>query len=91
MENKKTKYLESKNNAEKLIRAELWFAPFLVILPVIISILLIWSWFYKGYIEGNCTYDGHLILGLIILIGNIVFDVPFIKSLISIVGNSPLR
>ena len=83
MEKKKTEYIESKNNAEKLIRAELWFAPFLVVLPVVISILLIWSWFYMGYLEGSFAYDGHLILGLIILIGNIIFDVPFIKSLIS--------
>jgi len=29
----------------------------------------------------SSVYDGELILGLIIILGNIIFDIPFIKSL----------
>jgi hypothetical protein len=83
MKNKKIKYFETWSQVKKMIRVELGFAPFLVLLPIFISILFIWSWYYKGYLAGNSIYDGHLILGLIILVLNIVFDIPFIKSLIT--------
>ena len=68
------------------MRLELWFAPLLIILPIIVSIFLIRDWFYRGFSLGISTYDGELFLAIIILVGNIIFDVPFLKSLINFMG-----
>jgi len=84
MMNKKLDYLKRKKNAN-VIKIELYFTPLLVIFPIIVSILLIQDWFYRGYMLGVSTYNGELFLGLIIMSGNIIFDIPFLKSLKSIV------
>lgn len=65
------------------MRPEFWFAPLLIILPIVVSIFLIRDWFYRGFSLGISTYDGELFLAIIILVGNIIFDVPFLKSLVS--------
>jgi len=83
MSNKKSEPGKGCNNT-RLMRLELWFVPLLIILPIVVSIFLIRDWFYRGFSLGISTYDGELFLAIIILIGNIVFDVPFLKSLISI-------
>jgi len=83
MSNKKSEPGKGRNNT-RLMRLELWFVPLLIILPIVVSIFLIRDWFYRGFSLGISTYDGELFLAIIILIGNIVFDVPFLKSLISI-------
>ena len=80
MINKNTEYLEINDNA-RLIKTELWLAPILVILPIVVSIILISMWFLRGFSLGDSTHDGELFLGTIILFGNIIFDIPFIKSL----------
>ncbi len=81
MEEKKIEYLELETKNEKLIRVELWFAPILIILPFVLSILLIWSWVIKGYLTGTNIYDQEFFLAIIIIAVNIMFDIPFIKSL----------
>ena len=83
MPNKKSELGKGRNNT-RLTRLELWFAPLLIILPIVVSIFLIRDWFYRGFSLGISTYDGELFLAIIILVGNIVFDVPFLKSLISL-------
>ena len=82
MPNKKSEPDKGRNNT-RLMRLELWFAPLLIILPIVVSIFLIRDWFYRGFSLGISTYDGELFLAIIILVGNIIFDVPFLKSLIS--------
>ena len=81
---KETEYLEKENINAKLLRAELWFAPFLIIAPILVSLFLINDWFYRGFSRGVSNYDGELILAIIILAGNILFDIPFIKSLLTL-------
>ena len=76
------KYIEKNNNNSKLIKTEIMFAPLLIFLPFIVGVFFINDWYVRGVIEGNSGYIGSLFLGLIILIGNIMFDIPFIKSLI---------
>ncbi|MCK5261087.1 MAG: hypothetical protein KAJ44_02800 [Thermoplasmatales archaeon] len=83
MSNKKSEPGKGRNNT-RLMRLELWFTPLLIILPIVVSIFLIRDWFYRGFSLGISTYDGELFLAIIILVGNIVFDVPFLKSLISL-------
>ena len=78
---KETEYLKKESINIKLLRAELWFAPLLIIVPTLVSLFLINDWFYRGFSRGVSTYDGELLLAIIILAGNILFDVPFIKSL----------
>jgi len=78
---KETEYLKKEENHAKLLRAELLFAPLLIICPVFVSVFLINDWFIRGLSTGVSTYDGELLLAIIILSGNILFDIPFIKSL----------
>ena len=78
---KETEYQKKDANHAKLLRAELLFAPFLIICPVLVSVFLINDWFIRGFSTGVSTYDGELLLAIIILAGNILFDIPFIKSL----------
>ena len=78
--NKRNDYLE-KENAAKVIRTEIIFTPILVILPFLVGIFLVFDWYFRGFIQGNSGFEGQLILGLIIIFGNIMFDLPFIKSL----------
>ena len=82
--NNEAGYLKTDKNSKNLIRLEICLSPLLLVLPVIASILLIKSWFYKGYLSGSSAYDYELILAIVILIGNIVFDIPFVNSLLKL-------
>jgi len=75
-------FIKKENNYSKLIRTEILFTPLLIILPITVSILLIFDWYIRGFLENNTMmYNGELIIGIIILISNFFFDIPFIKSL----------
>ena len=78
---KETEYLKKEKLNTKLRRAELWLAPLLILIPFLVSIFLINNWFVRGFSTGTSKYDGELLLAVIILAGNILFDIPFIKSL----------
>ena len=82
MKKKANTYLKSYNNNLKIFRSELVFTPLLVALPVLVSIFLIYDWYSRGVSTGNTIYNGELILAVIILIGNFMFDIPFIRSLV---------
>jgi len=75
-------YLKIKDNNLRLVRTEILFTPLLVLLPLIVAVFLINSWFYNGLSKGISDYDGELMLAIIILVFNIMFDIPFIRSLI---------
>ena len=79
--NKNMEYMEKEHNHAKVIRTEILFTPYLVILPIIVGLLFIYDWYSRGVLENNPGYTGELMLGIIILVGNIIFDIPFIKSL----------
>ncbi len=64
-----------------LLRLELWFAPVLIIVPLGVSLFLIWDWYVRGGSTGFSTYDGELLLGLLILCGNLAVDIPFLRSI----------
>jgi hypothetical protein len=75
-------YLKTDYKNLKVIKTEILFTPLLIVFPLIIAGTLISDWYLKGYVRGNSSaFEGELILGIIILIGNIIFDIPFIKSL----------
>ena len=78
MNKNEMEYIKKGSNFSKVIRTEILFTPLLIIFPFIVSIILIYGWFDKGL---DPAYYGSLILGIIIIIGNIAFDIPFIKSL----------
>ena len=71
-------YIKKDNNFSKVIRTEILFTPLLIIFPIIVGIFLIYDWIDNGF---AFHYYGSLIIGIIIIIGNIAFDIPFIKSL----------
>jgi len=64
-----------------LLRLELWFAPLLLLIPIIVSVVFILEWYTKGFINGLSEYDGELLFGLLLLAGNLVFDIPFVRSI----------
>jgi len=71
-----------KENIQKLlVRLELWFAPVLIIMPMSVSMFFLWDWYIRGFSQGSSTYDGELILGLLLLFVNFSFDVLFLRSL----------
>ena len=82
MEKNGEEYLKIKNDYLRILRTELLFTPLLVFLPLIVSGLLINDWFSNGFLKSISGYDGELMLAIIILVFNIIFDVPFIRSLI---------
>ena len=82
MNNNQTAYQKTNNTNKRLIRSETIAAPILITIPMIISILLIHIWYTKGLLQNNSYYTGELLIGLIILVGNLLFDIPFLKSLL---------
>ncbi len=81
MNEENMKYIENNNNS-KVIRTEILFAPILIILPFIVGVLLLNDYYVRGIIGNDPRFFGELILGIVIIVGNILFDIPFIKSLI---------
>jgi hypothetical protein len=78
----KNRYDSRKENIQKLLlRLELWLAPALIIVPIVVSSFFVWDWYTRGFSTGSSMYDGELILGLLLLLGNLFFDVLFLKSL----------
>jgi hypothetical protein len=72
----------TKENIRKLLlRLELWFAPVLIIAPLIVSMIFLQEWYSRGVLNGSSAFDGELFIGLIILFGNIVVDVAFLRSI----------
>ena len=79
--NESMEYIKNDKNFARLIRAELLFMPMLICIPLIVGLYLIYDWYSRGFSVNNPDFTGQLILGIIILIGNIIFDIPFIRSL----------
>jgi hypothetical protein len=78
----KNNYDSRKENIQKLLlRLELWFAPALIIIPIGVSWFFVWDWYMRGFSTGSSMYDGELIIGLLLLIGNLMFDIFFLRSL----------
>ena len=80
--NENMEYMKKEKNIKKIIRTEILFAPMLIIVPLIVGIIFIYEWYTRGFLSGDSSFNINLILGIIIIIGNILFDVPFIISLI---------
>jgi len=81
MNDKKMEYIKQNNNYARVIRTEILLTPLLIIVPIIVSFFLIYDWYTRGFLENNTDFNAQLVLGIIILIGNILFDIPFMKSL----------
>jgi hypothetical protein len=64
-----------------LLRLELWFAPILIVVPIVVSFIFLWDWYVNGVSEGLSVYNGELLIALLILSGNLLFDIPFLRSI----------
>ena len=78
----KEEYMKTDYSDLKVVKTEIMLTPLLIVLPIVVAVFLINDWFNSGFLKGNSVYNGELLLAIIILIGNIMFDVPFIRSLI---------
>jgi hypothetical protein len=78
----KEEYLKTDYSDLKVVKTEIMLTPLLIVLPIVVAAFLINDWFFSGFSKDLSERDGELILAIIILIGNIMFDVPFIRSLI---------
>jgi len=74
-------YLKAKSNDIKVIKTEIIFTPLLFALPIIVAIFFINDWYCRGFSTGISAFNGEMMIAIIILVGNIIFDIPFIKSL----------
>ena len=82
MEYNEKEYLKNESNNLRMVRTEILFTPLLVSLPLIVAGFLIYDWFSRGFSQDSLMLNSELMLGIIIIIANITFDIPFIKSLI---------
>jgi len=79
---KSLQYLKNeKINDKKIFRTEIIFTPLLFVAPLIVGVFLIYDWYTRDFIFNELNLFGELILGITIIIGNFLFDIPFIKSL----------
>ena len=78
MNESEMEYVKKDRSFAKVIRTEILFTPLLIIFPFVVGFFLIYDWFDKGL---DFAHYGEFILGIIIIVGNIAFDVPFLKSL----------
>ena len=84
MKDEKMKFIKTEYRDSKMIKLQILLSPIMIMLPMIVSILFITEWYTRGFCTGSSDFDVELILGLTILFGNIIFDIPFVKSLVSI-------
>jgi len=82
MKNTAKEYVKFDKNDIKAVRLEILLTPLIVIFPPLVSAYLIYDWFTRGLLMSISQYNGELFIALIILIGNILFDIPFIRTLI---------
>ncbi|UCF50349.1 MAG: hypothetical protein JSU91_02375 [Thermoplasmatales archaeon] len=75
------RYMKKEFYFTKIIRTEILFTPLLIGLPLVVGFLFIYDWYFRGILEGTTAFDGEFVIGIIIIIGNIAFGIPFIKSL----------
>ncbi len=66
---------------DRVIRAELLFTPLLILLPFIVGVALIYDWLTRDFFTNQLELTSELIHGIIIIIGNLMFDIPFLNSL----------
>jgi len=79
---KSLEYLKNERDGyQKIVRTELLLAPLLVVAPLIVGFLLIYDWYVRDFLLGDLNLFGELMFGFIIIFGNILFDIPFVKSL----------
>ena len=74
-------YIKNNNSNAKVIRTEILLTPVLVFVPLAVGFLLIYDWITRDFLTGELDLLGELMLGIIILTCNIMFDIPFVKSL----------
>jgi hypothetical protein len=78
----KEEYMKTDYSDLKVVKTEIMLTPLLIVLPIVVAVFLINDWFNSGFLKGSSVYNGELLLAIIILVGNIMFDIPFIGSLI---------
>ncbi|MEF8879535.1 MAG: hypothetical protein V5A64_03985 [Candidatus Thermoplasmatota archaeon] len=81
-EKQAAKYLkEDSLLAKKIVKTELLFAPILLALPLITGFYFIYDWYARDFVLNQIDLTIELLLGCIVLFGNFLFYIPFIKSL----------
>jgi hypothetical protein len=83
MSGNEMEYLKNSADNVKVVRTEILFTPLLIVLPLIVGYFLINDWYNRDFITSELELTGELMIGIIILAGNIMFDVPFIKFLLT--------
>jgi len=81
MTQQNTEYMDTRAANEHVRRMAVLLSPVLIMTPLVISIILLVQWFIQGYLQHDARYTTELILGVVIIVGNILFDIPFVQSL----------
>ena len=82
MTDKKKEYIKNVDSYEnRIFRTENILVPLLVIAPLLVGFFLIHDWYLRDFLWNEFDLVGELMIGIIIIIGNIMFDIPLIRSL----------
>ena len=77
---KKMDYIDTED-LKKIVRFEIVLTPLLVIFPFLVGFFLIYDWYNRDFLLNQFDLLGELMLGLLIIAVNIIFDIPFIRYL----------
>jgi len=78
---KRNDYMKINGNFARLIRIEILFMPILIFVPILVGIFLINDWYIRDLLHQELDLIGELFFGIILIIGNIAFDIPFVKTM----------
>ncbi|HEC81423.1 MAG TPA: hypothetical protein ENI42_03225 [Thermoplasmatales archaeon] len=62
------------------LRQEILLTPVIVFTPLVVSLLFFYNAVYNVFLCGNMLYVGEFFVGSTILVGNLVFALPFLKA-----------
>jgi len=62
------------------LRQEIIITPVLIVVPVLVACLFLYSAVRSGLLYGNSAYLSEFLIGLVILSGNLAFAIPFLSA-----------
>jgi len=85
-------YLNNKKNDDaKLFKTEILLTPILILIPFLVGFYLIYDWYIRDIVLNELDLFTELLLGLIIIFGNLIFDIPLIRSLIKFSSKKKIK
>ncbi|HID25974.1 MAG TPA: hypothetical protein EYP23_05900 [Thermoplasmata archaeon] len=62
------------------LRQEILITPVLIFVPILVACLFLYNAVRSGLLYGDSTYFSDFLIGVVILIGNLTFAIPFLSA-----------